>query len=254
MIVIAYAIGAVLAVAAVIRDPSSAASVFPLVVTAATVAIVAVIFTVWRRASLRNALAAVRAAQSQVVTGLMEAPRLDVAELIGELRRLGFTMAGATDTSIGGGQPIRTWVLTEPEGAATAWVEIGIARTAIAIFLSRSGDGRFLETSYPTGETIDHPNLLARPIGGSVEAALAGHRATLAEWSATAGQPLAVRTLDEYREVENELRERTGGMRIAAYLERVVEPGLRRWIISAAIGVVAFFAVVLLPGPGGPGA
>jgi hypothetical protein len=37
-------------------------------------------------------------------------------------------------------------------------------------------------------------------------------------------------------------------MRIAAYLERVVEPSLRRWAISAGIGVATFVVLVLLPG------
>jgi hypothetical protein len=249
MIVLAYAAGAVLAIAAVVRDPGSLGTVFPLVVTAATVATVAVIFSVWRRTSLRRALAEVRSAESVVATGLIDAPRTDVAELIGQLRQLGFDMVGATDTVIGGGQPIRTWVLVEKEGLGTTWVEIGIARTPMAIFLSRGGDGRFLETSYPDGEAIDHPDLLARPIGPSVGDALNGHRAALREWSALSGPPLEVRTLEDYRRVETELRDRTGGMRIAAYLERVLEPGLRRWAVSAAIGLVAFFAVVLLPGP-----
>jgi hypothetical protein len=57
-----------------------------------------------------------------------------------------------------------------------------------------------------------------------------------------------VRDLGEYRQVEAEFRQRTAGFRIAAYLERVVEPGLWRWAISAAIGVVTFFVLVLRPG------
>jgi hypothetical protein len=248
MTVMAYAVGAVLAIAAVIRDPSTLGTVFPLVVTAATLAIVVVIFTFQRRATLRRTIAEIRRAESVVASGLIEAPRADVAELIGELRKLGFEIIGATDTTVGGGQPIRTWVLTDSGGPGTTWIEVGIARTPIAIFLSRAGDGRFLETSFPDGATIDVPNLLARPIGGSVEATLAGHRATLDEWTSRAGRPLVVRTLDEYRLVEDELRERTGGMRIAHYIETVVEPSLRRWAISSVIGVVAFLAVVLLPG------
>jgi hypothetical protein len=180
---------------------------------------------------------------------LIEAPRTDVAELISELRKLGFEIVGATDTTLAGGQPIRTWVLTDSSGPGTTWIEVGIARTPIAIFLSRAGDGRFLESSFPGGATIDVPNLLARPIGGSVEETLAGHRATLDEWTSSSGPPLVVRTLDEYRRVEDELRERTGGMRIAHYIESVVDPSLRRWAISAAIGVFTFLAVVLLPGP-----
>jgi hypothetical protein len=249
MTVIAYAVGAILAMAAVIRDPSTMGTVFPLVVTAATVAIVAVIVLFRRRANLQGTIAQIRRAESVVAMGLIEAPRTDVAELIAELRKLGFEIVGATDTTVGGGKPIRTWVLTESGGPGTTWIEVGIARTPIAIFLSRAGDGRFLETSFPGGATIDVPNLLARPIGANVEETLAGHRATLDEWTSRTGPPLVVRTLDDYRRVETELRERTGGMRIAHYIETVVEPSLRRWTVSAVIGVIAFLAVVLLPGP-----
>lgn len=249
MTVVAYAVGAVLVLAAVVRDPATMATLFPIVVTAAALAVAGSLLLLRRRGDLRRVLAEIRAAESVVATGLVEAPRPDVAALIGELRRLGFEMVGATDTSIGGGRPIRTWVLTDPGGPATTWVEVGIARTPIAIFLSRAADGRFLETSFPDGATIDVPDLFARPIRASVGDALEGHRATLAEWSEQAGESLVVRTLDDYRLVETELRERTGGMRIADYIERVVEPSLRRWAISAAIGTATFFALVLLPGP-----
>jgi hypothetical protein len=249
MMPIAYAAGAVLILVGVATGAGSMATLFPITVTAASIAIVGVLFLLWRRASLRRAIAQVRAAKSAVVTGMVAAPEVEVAELIGDLRNLGFETVGATITSIGDGPPIQTWVLTEAQGPATTWVEVGIAATPIAIFLSRGGDGRFLETSYPAGATIDDPSLLARPIETGVAEALRGHRATLADWRAQSGPNLAVRTLDEYRVVEDELRERTGGMRIAEYLERVVEPGLRRWAISAAIGVATFFALVLLPGP-----
>jgi hypothetical protein len=249
MIVVAYALGAVIAVALVIVDPASIATIFPIVVTAASIAIAMVVLTIWRRASLRGKIAEMRAAESVVATGLIEAPRRDVAELIGELRRLGFATVGATDTSLGGGAPIRTWVLTDNTGPATTWVEVGMATTAIAIFLSRAGNGRFLETPFHRAEMIDHPDLYVRPVWAGVDIALREHRAILAEWEAQSGPPLVVRTLDEYREVETELRERTGGMRIAAHVERIVEPSLRRWAICAVMATVAFLVLVLLPGP-----
>jgi hypothetical protein len=249
MIVVAYALGAVIAVALVIVDPASIATIFPIVVTAAAIAIAMVVMTIWRRASLRGKIAEMRAADSVVATALIEAPRRDVAELIGELRRLGFATVGATDTSLGGGAPIRTWVLTDNTGPATTWVEVGMATTAIAIFLSRAGNGRFLETPFHRAEMIDHPDLYVRPVWAGVDIALREHRAILAEWEAQSGPPLVVRTLDEYREVETELRERTGGMRIAAHVERIVEPSLRRWAICAVMATVAFLVLVLLPGP-----
>ena len=249
MIVVAYALGAIVAVAAVIAEPSNIGTTFPIVVTAASAAIAYTLVLIWRRASLRRAIAEMRAAESVVVTGMIEAPRTDLAELIGELRRLGFATVGATDTSLGGGEPIRTWVLTESAEPATTWVEVGIAPNAIAVFLSRAGNGRFLETPYHRGEMIDHPDLFVRPVWTSVDDALREHRATLAEWESQSGPPLVVRTLDDYRAVETELRDRTGGMRIAAYVGNVVEPSIRNWAICAVVATAAFLAVVLLPGP-----
>jgi hypothetical protein len=249
MIVAAYALGGIVAVAAVIAEPGSVGTFFPIVVTAASIAIAYVLLLIWRRASLLRSIAEMRKAESVVVTGLIDAPREDVAELIGELRRLGFATVGATDTSIGGGAPIRTWVLTDSSGPATTWVEVGTAPMALAVFLSRAGNGRFLETPVHLGEPIDHPDLLVRPVWSSVDDALREHGALLAEWESQSGPPLVVRTLEEYSRVETELRDRTGGMRIAAHVKRVVEPSIRNWAICAVIATVAFFAIVLLPGP-----
>lgn len=245
---VAYAIGAVLVFAALIIDGRSMATVFPLVVTATSVAIAGVLLLIWRRMTLGRAASELRSAESILVTRSDPLPD-GVAALIDELRRLGFEMIGAVDTAVGGRPPIRVWILAEYGGAATTWIEVTMAARPMAILLSRDGDGRFLETSFPNGETIEHPNVFARPIGTSPEDALRNHRAELAEWTSHAGPPLVVRTIDDYRQVEAELRERTAGLRIAAYLERVVEPGLRRWAICSAIGVITFFVVVLLPGP-----
>jgi hypothetical protein len=249
MTLIVYLVGAGLIIAAAVARVGDFATLFNVTIVAASLAIVAVIFTWWRRASLQRAIETVRGSESVVATGMIEAPHVDAAGLIAELRRLGFELAGATDTAIGGGDPIRTWVLIEAGGTGTTWVEVGIAGRAIAIFLSRGADGRFLETSFPDGATIDHPNLFARPIGTSIDAAVLSHREILAHWTDRAGPPLVVGSLEDYLRVETELRERTGGLRIAEHIERVVTPGLKRWAICAVIATVAFFVLVLLPGP-----
>ena len=248
MMPLAYAIGAVLVFAALIIDRGSLATVFPLAVTATSVAIAGVLLLLWRRMTLGRAASELRSAESILVTSADPLPD-GVAVLSDELRRLGFEMIGAVDTAVGGRPPIRVWILAEHGGAATTWIEVTMAARPMAIFLSRGGDGRFLETSFPNGETIDHPNVFARPTRTSAEDALRNHRVELAEWTSRAGPPLVVRAIDDYRQVEAELRERTAGLRIAAYLERVVEPGFRRWAICSAIGVITFFVVVLLPGP-----
>ncbi len=246
MTVVVYAVGCVLILAAVAAGPGSKATFAPIVVVATALAGVGVVALLWRRATLERALSAIRSAQSVVASGRIDPQRADVSELIGELRRIGFEMVGATDTLIGAGQPIRTWIMTENRGLGTTWVEVGVTRAPIAIFLSRAGDGRFLETVYPDGATIDHPNVFTRPIETSVSDALAAHRHVLTEWTTRSGPPLAVRTLHDYRHVESEIRERTGGLLLAAHIERVVEPGLRRWAMSAAIGLVTILGLVVL--------
>jgi len=187
MIPLAYAIGAALAVAAVIIDGRNLATVFPIVVTATSVAIAGVILLLWRRATLERAADQVYDAQSDLVTGSDPPPA--VATLLGELRRLGFEVIGVTDTALGRRPLIRVWILTESGGAGTTWAEVTIAGKPMVIFmsragdLSRAGDGRFIETSYPRGETIDHQYVLARPIKSSAEDALREHRAALAQWA-----------------------------------------------------------------------
>lgn len=245
MTVFVYAIGAVLVLAAVVAG-APRATLAQIVILATVVAMSGVVVLLSRRASLQRTLGEIRAGQSVVVSGPTAAPRDVVAGLIAQLERQGFAVVGATDTMIGTRPPIRTWVMIESSGPGTTWVEVGLARTPIAIFLSRASDGRFLETVFPNGATIDHPNVLTRPIETSIADAVAEHRTTLAEWTSRLGAPLNVRTLHDYRQVEPELRSRTGGLLLAAHIERVVEPGLRRWAFSAAIGLITVLTLVIL--------
>ena len=246
MTVAAYGIGAVIALTAVLLGVGrgTVTMLGQIAVLATVVALVGVVVLLSRRAALERALSEIRAAQSVVVPDDVDGPAGDVGRVVDELGQLGFEMVGATDTLIGARSPIRTWVLTESRGLGATWVEVGSSRRAVAIFMSRAGDGRFLETVFPNGATIDHPNVLARPIQTSLAEALRAHRAELSEWTTRAGPPLLVRTLADYRRVEPELRERTGGILIASHLERVVEPGLRHWASSALIGLATVLAIV----------
>ncbi|HEV8546116.1 MAG TPA: hypothetical protein VGQ64_07465 [Candidatus Limnocylindrales bacterium] len=201
------------------------------------VGVVSLVVNVVSRRSLRRSIERIRSSTPVVAGGLVEAPPLDVATLIARIRQLGFDLAGATDTTIGGG-PIRTWVMLEPTGET--WIEIGTAGGPIAIFLSQVTDARLVETSFPTGATIDDPRLLAKPVATSPEDALAEHRKTVA---GLGGSRRTVATLDDYLAVELDQRARTGGMRIQDYLDRVVEPSIRDWAISVAVDAVAFVAL-----------
>jgi hypothetical protein len=243
-----YAIGAVVALGLVIVDGRTFATVFPIVVTAASIATAGVIVLLWRRGTLERAVAQVRRAES-VLIDRPEPPPNDVAAMLGDLRRLGFELIAATDTVVGRRSPIRVWILTQTGEPATAWVEVTRGRAPIAVFLSRAGDGRFLETSYPSGATIDDPALFARPVATGLDDALRAHQATQDEWTSPAASPLGVKTVDDYRRVEAEMRERTGGMRITAYIGHVVTPAIRRWAVCAVIGVATLLTLVLLPGP-----
>ena len=213
-----------------------------LVVSASTAAsIVALVSAITSRRRLEASIARVRSAIPVVVEQSVEPPQDDVAEEMTRVRALGFDLAGATDTTVGR-RTIRTWVLVESTGET--WVELGRTFIPIAIFLSDvlSAVGpRFVETAFPTGEPIDDPSLLSQVVGDSEEAALTAHRAGVAQ---AGGAVRRVRTIDDYLAAEADHRERTGGMRIAAYLERVVRPSILEWAVSLVVDVVAL-AVLL---------
>lgn len=198
-------------------------------------------FNVFRGRQLRAIMSRIKAAAPVVPTGIVEAPPVPVASLLTELRGLGFTNVGATMTTVGGGSPMQAWILTGNPG--TTWVEVGLADSPMAIFLSQAAGGRFLETTTAGGETIDHPALYARTMEADPAAAYAAHTATLAEWEAAAGPARRVTSLDDYLEAERAQRELTGGLRIAAFLDRVIEPGIRRWALATVIATAAVAAL-----------
>ena len=209
-----------------------------IVVAASTAAsMVALVTSIASRRRLDASIARVRAATPKAVDHSVEPPQDDVAEEMARVRALGFDLAGATDTEIGR-RTIRTWILVERAGHT--WVEVGRTFVPIAIFLSDVG-ARFVETAFPTGEPMDEPRLLSQVVGSTEDEALAVHREAVAD---AGGAARRVLTLDDYLVAEAEHRERTGGMRIAAYLDRVVRPSIVEWAVSLVVDVVAL-AVLL---------
>jgi hypothetical protein len=240
--ILVYAIGGLALVGAVLTGAARPTDLILPAILATSLATGLLVALVLRRRSMLGLVDTVRSAEAVVPSGILDAPDGDLADLIAEIRGHGFALVGGTDTSLRGGQPVRTWVMTEPAG--TTWVEIGRAGGPLAVFLSQAGDGRFLETRAAEGEVIDHPDLLARAVPGDPADALAAHRTLLAEWIERHGRARAVRTLDDFLAVEPVVRDRTGGLRILSYVEHVVNPSIRSWAIAAGIGLVT--TVVLL--------
>jgi hypothetical protein len=239
-----YAGAAIAAVVAVVTGFATPVSLIGPIITATVLACGLAALTFVRKRRMERLLGEIRSAVPEVATGLIEAPPEAVAGLIAELRPLGFALMAVTDTSIGGGRPIRTWIMTgEPW---TTWVEVGMAAVPMAIFLSQAQTGRLLETTARNALPIDHPRLLVQALDTTPALALDAHRATLEEWTRASGSPRAVRTLDDYLAVEAEQRKLTGGMRMAAFLERVVDPSLRTWTITAAIAIATLLVVLVL--------
>jgi hypothetical protein len=198
------------------------------------------------KSRLQGMVDRVRSAVPVVTSGLIEAPRTDVAELIAEVRALGFDMSAATDTTLSG-PPIRTWILLEPAGET--WVEIGIGLRPMAIFLSEATTGRLIETAYPLGETIENPELSARAVSTSAADAFAAHRDALRD---AGGEGRLVKTVDDYLAAERVQRAATGGMRIQSHIETNVNPAIRDWAISLAVDVLSLVALAVV-GPTAPG-
>jgi hypothetical protein len=170
----------------------------------------------------------------------------NIGPLIAGVNALGFDLVGATDTTLKQDKPIRTWILTEPAG--DAWVEVGFAGTPIAIFLSQAAGGRFVETAYPRGATIDDPSLLASPVGSSVADALAAQRERLTK---EGGPGRQVVTMDDYLSAEATQRASNGGLRIRDHLARVVDPSIRDFAVSVVVDVAAIVVLAVAPATSG---
>jgi hypothetical protein len=205
------------------------------------VAFTALGVSVVNRRRLSGLVDRVKGAAPVAVGGLVEAPPAKLTPLVTAIRSLGFDVAGATDTMLDP-PPIRTWILVERSG--DTWVEAGVAGGPIAVFVSDAAQGRFIETAHPTGEAIDDPRLLSQVVSTSAADALTAHRAAVAG----AGGPVrGVRTIDEYLAAEALHRERTGGMRIRNYLDRVNRPAVRDWAIGSVVALVCMGALLFLP-------
>ena len=210
--------------------------------TAPLLAFTALVVNIAARRRLRRSIDLVTTTAPVPVDQAVEpilVPRDDVRALMARLRDLGFDLVGATDTTLRS-DPIRTWILTEPGG--NIFVEMGYSNTPMAIFLSHARGGRFVETSYPRGATIDVPQLLAGPVPSSPADALATQRERLAS---VGGPGRSVVTMADYLAVEADQRASNGGMRIRQHLDRVVEPAIRDFAVSLVIDTIALGALVV---------
>jgi len=220
-------------------DPATAQL---LVLVHAVLAFTALVVNVASRRRLRRSIDLMKTTMPVPVDRGVEpilVPPDNLAELIVRLHELGFELIGATETTLRD-NPVRTWILTEPAGAV--FVEVGYAATPIAIFLSEARGGRFVETAYPRGATIDVPQLLAGPVGSSPADALATQRERLA---LLGGPARGVVTMADYLAVEADQRASNGGMRIRQHLDQVVEPAIRDFAISLVIDTIALGALLV---------
>ncbi|HEX5015922.1 MAG TPA: hypothetical protein VFV72_17380 [Candidatus Limnocylindrales bacterium] len=205
----------------------------------AVVALTALFVNIWSRGRLRRAVEQIRTAETRRVEDALLTPPGNVADLIARFRPSGYQLVGAIDTSMGGGKPIRTWILAGAEG--DVWVEAGLAVTPMAVLLSQTPSGRFVETAYPRGEEIDEPELLAGAVKSSVEDALAQQHERL---TSHGGPGRRVVTMDDYLEAERVQRVSNGGLRIKTHLAKVVGPSIRDFAIAVLVDAVAM-AVLL---------
>jgi hypothetical protein len=238
---IAVVVVTVLAVAGRV-DPAIARAV---AITLGMFSATALVLSIISRNRLRKSADLMKTTVPAVVGDPILMPPDNLATLIADVRALGFELMGATDTTLRD-RPIRTWILTEAAG--DVWVEAGFAATPIAIFLSHAKRGRFVETAYPRGATIDAPQLLAGPVASSPAEALATQRERLA---AEGGPGRHVVTIDDYLSAEASQRASNAGMRIREHLTRVVEPSIRDFAISVVVSVVAIVVLAVAPATAG---
>lgn len=101
---------------------------------------------------------------------------------------------------------------------------------------SAFGDGAFVSTSFPTGATVERPDLSTAPVPTSPEDAAVAHQHRLALFAAAHGSPLLNRSMADLLQRDSTYRSRHGRATLRTRVYR----------FTALTGLVAVAAAVVL--------
>lgn len=190
-------------------------------------------------------------------------PSPDMAPLIGELGRLGFSRLGEAQVRIEGVRAVSlatttrptaspttssevhtTFVLVDAEGTVTAEV-VQVPRMAVFVgFTSTFGDGSCVETQYPLGELIEDVDFYSGHSRQSVSRAYEQQRTVIARWRVRHGAPRVVATMAEMLAANALYRERFSKRKLRGpFLRRNLLPAAF-WFASLALFVGVTYAMV----------
>jgi hypothetical protein len=157
----------------------------------------------------------------------------NVADRIALLGGLGYRRVGETSLVLPVGERF-AWIVAAEDGESYA-----ILATGLTGIYSAWPDGMWLSTLHPLGPVVDRPNLQARVIPTTLEAAVVSHREALQRLRQVHGAPRPVRAMADMLALDADYRVRFGGSVVGRQTARNIAP-------AACVAVIATLALALL--------
>jgi hypothetical protein len=166
-----------------------------------------------------------------------------VAALATRLHDLGFRRIGERSTVLPGDKRRFEWDMVDE--LTTTYVSLGAAGPSLGgvlmICYSAFADGAFVDTSYPSGATVQREDFYAAPGGSTPEEAVAEHRRRVALFSSRHGPALPNGSMADLLVRDDTYRRRHGGITLRTRVYRFV--GLTALVtLAAAIQLVRIIA------------
>jgi hypothetical protein len=165
-----------------------------------------------------------------------------VGAQIRALNELGFSRVGERSLRLPQGL-LYEWIVRDATGATYVSIVPVHVLGALTVCYTSFGDGTWIQTSYPRGETIERPDFHCSFVTTSVADLVTTHRAIIERLRPAHGDPRRIMTMADTLRMDADYRTRFGGVTLRRLTAQVVVPAL----LAAAIAVFSALALLVEP-------
>jgi len=172
------------------------------------------------------------------VTASAPEPEPDTAERVASLGTLGYRQIGTTQTVLPIGVQYGRIMAATDEASYAIVVDAPQGVPVLAAIYSSWPDGTWIGTMHPSGDPHQRPGLELSVSSGSLEDAVAGHRAAIERLRLAHGHPRPIARMADVLALDADYRQRFGGRELRPLVVRALAPTvalLVLWVISLCV-------------------
>ena len=168
-------------------------------------------------------------------TGSAPEPEPDTAERVASLGALGYHQIGTTRTVLPIGVQYGRILAADDESSYAIVVDAPQGNPVLTAFYSSWPDGTWIGTMHPFGDQHQRPGLQLSVSSGSVDEAVAAHRAATERMRQAHGHPRPIARMADLLALDADYRQRFGGRELRPLVIRALAPTVALlvvWVVS----------------------